>query len=232
MLFVATVLLVLNYVTSAHALNFLNPESAQVLMQIAPFMLMLGGVYLYKEVFTRQQKVGAILLFIGLVLFFNQRLPQIINSSHESPYGLFLIIFAAACWAAYALFQKPLLSSISARQLTFFIYIFGGSLLLPLTTPTSVFAMSALQFGALVFCCANTLIAYGAFTYAMGIWEASKVSAVIAIAPLFTIISSEIAIRLWPNVFVSSELDTLAYVGAFCVVSGSMLASLGRRTKR
>ncbi|WP_240615468.1 DMT family transporter [Alteromonas facilis] len=225
----ATVLLVLNYVTNVQGLLFLNPESAQVLMQIAPFMLMLGGVFFYKEVFTRQQVTGAVVLLLGLVLFFNQRLPQILSSTHESPYGLFLIIIAAVCWAAYALLQKPLLSSITARQLTFFIYMLGGTMLLPFTTPMSIFEMDTVQLWSLVFCCANTLIAYGAFTYAMGIWEASKVSAVIAIAPLFTLISSEIAIDVWPSVFVSSELDTVAYIGACCVVLGSMLASLGRK---
>ncbi|MBT0587187.1 DMT family transporter [Alteromonas oceanisediminis] len=224
----ATVMLVVNYVSNVQGLLYLNPATTQVLMQIAPFMLMLGGVFLFKEVFNRQQTLGAILLIVGLLLFFNQRLPTILNSTHENPIGIFFIVIAALFWSAYALCQKPLLKHVSAKQLTFLIYLVGGSLLLPFSSPSLLLEMNALQLYSLAFCCANTLVAYGAFTQALHVWEASRVSAVIASAPLFTFIANDVAIDVWPDVFVAIELDWVGYTGAAIVILGSMLASLGR----
>jgi hypothetical protein len=63
------------------------------------------------------------------------------------------------------------------------------------------------------------------------VWQASKVSAVIAIAPLFTFISMYFAVQLLPAHFSYSELDIWAYIGAGIVIIGSALASLGRAAK-
>lgn len=225
----ATVMLVTNYVTNVMGLRFLSASSAQVLMQIAPFVLMLGGILIYKESFTRVQFAGALLLLCGLGLFFNQRLPQIFASETESVWGIVIIAGSAIAWACYALAQKPLLKSLSARQLTLVMYVLGSILLLPISAPGELMAMDGIQFAALVFCCLNTLVAYGAFTEAMRVWYASKVSAVLAVQPLFTFISMSVAERIAPDTFHQPELDNIAYLGAFLVVCGSMLAALGRR---
>ncbi len=225
----ATVMLVTNYVTNVMGLRFLSASSAQVLMQIAPFVLMLGGILIYKESFTRLQFAGALLLLCGLGLFFNQRLPQIFASETESVWGIVIIAGSAIAWACYALAQKPLLKSLSARQLTLVMYVLGSILLLPISAPGELIAMDGIQFAALVFCCLNTLVAYGAFTEAMRVWYASKVSAVLAVQPLFTFISMSVAERIAPDSFHQPELDNIAYLGAFLVVCGSMLAALGRR---
>lgn len=225
---VTSVLLVLNYVANVEALLFINPEFVQVLMQLAPFLLMVGGVVFFKERFSRLQMLGACALLIGLVLFFNQSIARGVDITEGELIGIAITVFAAICWAVYALLQKPLLRHLNAGQLTFWIYILGGVMLLPFASMSVITQMNALQLGALLFCCANTLLAYGAFTYALGIWQASKVGAVIALAPLFTLLSTEWAVNTWPNVFVSSELNLLAFVGAGFVIAGSMLASLGR----
>ena len=225
----AAVMLVLNYIGTVEGLVYLKPESAQVLMQLAPFLLMLGGLVFFNEVFTRLQFLGAGILISGLLLFFNQRLEGILESNAERPLGIILIIVAAACWAIYALCQKPLLKTLSAQQLTLLIYVFGGTLLLPITQFSSVLTMNGLQLFALLFCCANTLIAYGAFTKALAIWEASKVSAVIATSPLFTLLANAVAAIIWPDLFSPSHLDSLAYLGVGFVIAGSMLTALGRK---
>lgn len=224
----ATLMLAGNYVATVQGLVYLSPESVQVLMQVAPLLLMLGGVVIFRESFSRLQLLGAAVLAVGLMLFFHQRIPQIVSSDQEQPIGIVIVVVAGACWAVYALIQKPLLQYFSARQLTFFIYIVGGLSLIPWTAPSGFLNLPALQIFALVFCCLNTLIAYGAFTHALGIWEASKVGAIVATAPLFTFLATAAAVRLWPDVFAATELDWLAYCGAGAVVVGSMMASLGR----
>lgn len=227
----AAIMLVLNYVTNVMGLAYLNPETVQVVMQLAPFLLMLGGVVIFKESFTRFQFFGAGVLLIGMALFFNQRLQSISESATEDTIGMFIIIFAASAWAIYALAQKPLLKTFAPQQLTLLMYSCGFVMLLPLTDFASVAEIDQLQFWALVFCCLNTVIAYGAFTEAMQVWSASKVSAVIATAPIFTYITMGIAIAIAPEKFAHGSLDDLAYVGTIMVIMGSIMTSLGKKIR-
>lgn len=225
----ASVMLVLNYTTNVIGLDYLNPETVQVIMQLAPFLLMLGGVLIFKERFTRFQTFGAGILLIGMLLFFNERLETLSHSTTESPIGLFIIIFAATTWAIYALAQKSLFAFLNAKQLTLFMYTLGFLLLVPLTDFGALLTLTPIHMGALLFCCLNTIIAYGAFTEAMEVWSASKVSAVIATAPIFTYLSMVVAIQIDPSRFVHSDMDEWAYVGAFLVISGSIICSLGKK---
>jgi hypothetical protein len=56
--------------------------------------------------------------------------------------------------------------------------------LLPFSNMTQLMDMQMIHVLALLFCCANTVVAYGAFTEALNIWQAAKVSAVLAMAPI------------------------------------------------
>lgn len=220
-----------NYVTNVIGLELIDPESAQVLIQLAPFLLMIGGVVLFNEPFSKVQKAGATVLLLGFLLFFKDNLQTLFSGLGQYTLGVLVMLVAAITWVAYALAQKWLLNIFTARQLTMMIYLFGAILLIPLSDISAVFSISWLTAGALLFCCLNTLIAYGSFAKAMSIWQASKVSAVIALAPIFTILSMTYAVLWFPEYFQSSELTKTAYAGAFLVVIGSMLTALGRSEK-
>nr|WP_277603580.1 DMT family transporter [Bowmanella dokdonensis] len=224
----AAVGLIANYVLYLLGLDYLNPETAQVLIQLAPFLLMVGGILIYRERFNKLETLGAVILLAGLLLFFNDRLPVLFSSLGRYTQGVLLIIVAAVTWAGYALSQKVLLRALTARQLTLILYVAGTLVLLPFSDLGLIWGMSSLQLFALLFCCANTVVAYGAFTEALHIWHASKVSAVIALAPLFTFTSMELAVRIWPDHFAASDLDHWAYIGAGMVMLGSMLAAVGK----
>lgn len=228
----ATLLLVANYVTNVIGLLYLSPSSIQVLMQIAPFLLMLGGVVFYRESFSRMQVAGAALLILGLGLFFNQRLPQILSSTTENVMGIFVIAFSAVCWAGYALLQKVLLRNYSAMQLTLVLYCIGVMTLIPFSSPSALLSFNVVQGLALLFCCLNTLIAYSAFTEALRVWSASRVSAILALTPLFTYISANIAQRIDGDTFNQPELSMLAYIGGIIVIVGSITTALGRSKPR
>lgn len=231
LLLVATVFLLFNYVGNVKGLEYLNPETTQVVMQLAPFLLMLGGIVFFGERLKPIEKFGAGLLFSGLLLFFNDRLEALFGSLNNFNIGILFVLFAAITWAAYALMQKPLLRVLTARQLTMMIYLLGVILLFPFIELGQLLQMSKLQFAALLFCCINTIIGYGAFTEALSVWQAAKVSAVIALAPVFTFISMWFAVWWLPGHFTLSELDLWAYLGVLIVITGSMLTSLGRASK-
>ncbi len=224
----STLMLLINYVSNVIALNYISPSTVQLILQLAPFILLIGGVVLYKESFSRLQLIGALMLFSGLGLFFNQRIPVILTSTTESIEGVVLVVISATAWAMYALSQKKLLASFTSSQLTLLIYIIGTIFLLPFTQFSETLALTGWQYFALIFCCLNTLIGYGAFTHAMQIWDASKVSAILATAPVFTYLSNEIAIMIAPDIFFDPQLDVWAYIGALFIILGAMLASIGK----
>ena len=227
-LLVAALALVANYVGNVEALDYVNPETVQVVMQLAPLMLMLGGIVFYKERFNRMEMLGATILIVGLLLFFNDRLDALFGAVNRFNTGVFLTIVAATFWAGYALLQKLLLVHLNAKQLTFSIYVLGIIVLLPMADLGKVLELNTLQFFALLFCCANTIVAYGAFTEALSIWNASKVSAVLATSPVFAFLSVWVAEQTLPEFFALSALDGLAYLGAVLVVSGSILTALAK----
>ena len=228
LLLFATVALVVNYVANVKGLEYIEPETAQILMQLAPMLLMLGGIVLFKERFNRIEMAGAAGLILGLLMFFNDKLLLLVGAASNFSIGVWVIVLAAVTWAGYALTQKVLLRSLTAKQLTLLIYALGAALLLPFTQLADLFEMNQFQLFALLFCCLNTVFAYGAFTEALNVWHASKVSAVIALSPVFTFISMEVAVIWLPDQITATELDSLAYAGAVLVVLGSITAALGK----
>ena len=227
-LLAASLCLSINYVANVKGLEFLNPETAQIVMQTAPFMLMIGGVVFFKERLSRLEIFGAVLLFSGLILFFNDKLLGLFLSVSQFNTGVFIILLAATTWAAYALVQKNLLTVLTAKQLTLLIYVLGFCILLPFSNMSQLMNMQTIHLLALLFCCANTIVAYGAFTEALNIWPAAKVSAVLALAPIFTFLSMLVAVNWLPQHFNASQLDQWAYIGAAIVVVGSALTALGK----
>lgn len=223
---IAIVGLLLNYILYLSGLNNLTAETAQTLIQLAPFLMMLGGIILFKERLLLWQQVGAYLLVVGLMLFFNERLLTLLLEVGSETWGVLLVIVAAITWAAYALAQKQLLVHYSSKQIMYLIYVAGTLAFIPVSDFQPVAVLSLLQWSLLLFCCLNTVIAYGAFAEALHHWEASKVSAVLAITPLITILSANVVAWLWPALLVPQQLNLWSWLGAILVVTGSALTAL------
>jgi drug/metabolite transporter (DMT)-like permease len=75
----------------------------------------------------------------------------------------------------------------------------------------------------------NTVVAYGAFAESLQHWEASRVSAILALAPIFTIASMSLMDWFAPGLITPERLTILGLFGAILVVAGSMSISLGKR---
>ena len=119
----------------------------------------------------------------------------------------------------------------SSVQLTLLIYAGGGVALAVFISPAALLQLGAVQWAALLFCCINMVVGYGAFTEALRVWQAARVSAVIALAPIFTIVCMYAAVHFWPAYFTNREMNEWSYAGALLVVAGSMLAALGKPVK-
>lgn len=216
-----------NYVLYLIGLNLVSAGTAQLVVQIGPVLLLIGGVLVFKERFTQGQGIGLALLIVGFGLFFNQRLDELLTSLGAYTTGVLVILAASSVWVFYALGQKQLLTVWSSRQVMMVIYLFCALLLTPWAQPLEVLQLSALQGWMLLACCLNTLVAYGAFAEALAHWEASRVSATLAITPLVTFGAVALAAWLWPAYVSAEQINGLGYFGALVVVAGSALTALG-----
>jgi drug/metabolite transporter (DMT)-like permease len=226
---IATVTLIGNFVLYLVALDHVTPSVTQVVIQVAPLLLLVGGVLVFHEKFDRLQRAGFVILGAGLLLFFNERLPQLARPTQGLGLGVALTLAAAVSWAMYGLAQKKLLQFFSAQQVLWMIYVGATVLLLPGAHPGSIAGLDALQLFMFAFCCVNTLIAYGAFVEALHCWDVSRVSAVIATAPLFTIAGMWAVEHFGLGLVAPEHLNALSLGGALMVVGGSMACALAAR---
>ncbi len=218
--------LCLNYFLFNYSLVFVNGETSEAVIQLTTLFLIMGGVLFYKEPFFGIQKLGTGLIILGLILFFHDRFAELSNPQSAQTIGVFIVFISAVSWTVYALLQKHLLQTFSSVQILFVIYMFSILALFPFVSPLVVLELSAFQWALLIFCCVNTLVAYGCFAEALNIWDASKVSAVLALAPLFTIGALKLTVFFVPDYAHSDRLNFIAIIGALLLVVGSVLAAL------
>ncbi len=228
MLAIAAVFLGLNYLLFLQGLVQTSPTTAEVIIQLAPALMGLGGIIVFKERYILFQWVGLGVLTLGMVLFFHAQLKMVLTAQATYLVGNALLVLGAIAWVIYALVQKQLLQKLPSSNIMLVIY--GGCALLftPVATPQHLLGLSPLHFGMLLFCGLNTLIAYGAFAEALEHWEASRVSAVLALAPLVTLVSVWAVSWITPTLIAPEHLTLIAVVGAVLVVMGSVAISMGK----
>jgi drug/metabolite transporter (DMT)-like permease len=225
---IASVFLALNYFLFLQGLSMTTASNAEVLIQLAPALLGLGGIFVFNEHYTRKQWFGFGLLGVGLILFFQDQLQTLLNHLDRYLLGSLIIIAAAIAWTIYALIQKQILKTLSSPQTMLLLYAGCAILFTPFIRIQPLFSLSDWNWLIVLFCGLNTLIAYGAFGEAMMHWEASRISAVLALSPIVTLIGVDLVHHLWPTSFLPEPITPLGWLGAIAVVMGSWLTALGR----
>lgn len=230
MLGVAALMLVGNYVFYLLGVQHTTPANAQLLIQLAPLLMALGGIWVFGERFRAAQWLGLALLAAGMGLFFYDQLA----ASARSPgyvLGSSLVIVGAVVWAIYALLQKQLLVRLGSMQILCFIYVVASIVLLPFSDPSALLRLDALHWALLAYCAFNTIGAYGAFAEALAHWEASRVSAILATTPLLCIAAAWAVHALWPQWLAPERIAPIGWTGAALVVAGSAAVSLLNRRR-
>jgi drug/metabolite transporter (DMT)-like permease len=226
LLVAATVFLAANYLAYIVGLDWTTAADAQVVIQLAPILLSVGGILVFRERFTRLQWLGFGTLLGGLGLFFSGRLVGLVSDPGLFLRGNAMIVFAALTWVVYGLAQKQLLQRWASQHIMWCIYAGCALLFWPIAHPAAIAGLDAGGWWLLGFCCLNTLLAYGAFSEALEHWEASRVSAVLALTPLATLALSGVAEWVWPELQPPQRLSSLSWLGALLVVGGSLATSL------
>jgi drug/metabolite transporter (DMT)-like permease len=215
-----------NYLLYIWGLDHINPGAAQILIQLAPLLLLIGSVVIFKEGFSALQWLGVAGLCAGMLLFFHQRLNSIVLTSDAYLAGVALIVAAAIAWAVYGLAQKHLLANHDAKDILLLICLSGTVLLWPLAQPQQIRGLGLTELALLAFSGLNTIIAYGAFGLALSYWQSSRVSAVLPIAPLLTLLFT-FGLNNFQYANIPAEpMDWLSSLGALLVVAGAAVAAL------
>jgi drug/metabolite transporter (DMT)-like permease len=219
-----------NYILYLLGLDHIPPGAAQVVIQLAPMFLLLGGLLVFRERFGTVQWLGFAILCGGLLLYFHDRLGALTGHGRYAV-GVIMIVGAGVLWSAYALAQKQLLKVLPSEAILWSIYTASVVLFLPGTQLSSVARLDALHIVLLVFACLNTIVAYGCFAEALDHWEASRVSAVLAVTPLVTLVLVGALAHVAPQALPAEPLDLLSLTGACIVVVGSGLSALAPRPR-
>lgn len=226
MLAVAFIGLTANYILYIEGLSHTTPGVAQIVIQLGPMLFLLCGPLVFKERFSVWQWVGFAVLMTGMLLYFNRRLPELLNVSAGTGLGVALIVLAALLWVAYGLAQKQLTEKFEPQQILLLIYSGAVVVLFPAARLGDIRNVNALEAWMLILSCANTLVSYGAFAEALKRWEVSRVGAVVSLAPLFTFAWEWLAAKLSPGLLPSEGLTILSALGALLVVGGSTVCAL------
>jgi drug/metabolite transporter (DMT)-like permease len=226
LLALAGVLLIGNYVFYLLGVQHSTPGNAQLLIQLAPLLMALGGILVFRERYRPGQWLGLGIIAIGLWLFFRDQSGHSHVGARQYAMGSTMVVIAALVWAGYALIQKQLLLRLSSPAILLFIYLLASLLLLPLAHPRQLLALDGVGVALLAFCALNTLVAYGAFAEALVHWEASRVSTVLALTPLLSLAVIAGVHALWPWAVAAESVGAVGYVGALLVVAGSAMAAL------
>ena len=191
-----------------------SPGNAQLLIQLAPLLMALGGIFVFREHYRPGQWLGLAMIAAGWRCSSATR-------PRRSPWARALTCSVRRWWCwrrwsgpLYALMQKQLLTRLASPAIQVFIYLLASVVLLPLAHPRALLALDARHAWLLAFCAINTLVAYGAFAEALAHWEASRVSAILATTPLLTLATIAAVHGLWPEAIAAERVGAWGYVGA------------------
>ena len=232
LLVVAVLGLASNYVFYVLGLEHLTPGTAQLLIQLAPILLLLGSLIVFRERLTRIQIFGCAVLLAGFAAFFNQRIGELVSPRTDYARGVVFIGIAAVTWAGYGLAQKQLLSIWSSVAVMTWVDLGCGLVLAPWSSPGGLLELTPVRAVLLAVSVLNTLIAYGTFAEALAHWEASKVSATLSVTPVVTFALAPLVAQLFPGFAPPEDHNLLAYAGASLVVVGSALVALAPLVER
>lgn len=217
-----------NYLFFVMGLQATSPSHAEVLIQLSGVFFSLGAMVIFKERYTRTQWLGLGIIVCGFIGFFSEQLKVLFADADRYIGGSIMLVLAGLTWAVYALAQKQLLAKIDSAQIMWVIYGVCGLLFGLSANFASLIQLNSIEWIMLIFCGLNTVVAYGCFAESLQHWEVSKVSATIALAPVFTIGSMSLIAWLSPGLVTPERLTPIGLIGAILIIVGSMSISLAK----
>lgn len=224
LLLLAGLFLGCNYLGYMMGIKNMGSNTSQIVIQTGPIMLAISGIVVFKEKVNWKQIVGFSIAAVGLFFFYQNKLAEFVHSTDILKAGFYWVLFAAITWTTYAVFQKILVKKYSPSSLNLVIYFIPAVLFMPFANFSSLAELSIGQWGLMAFLGLNTLVAYGSIALAFKYTQAYKVSVIVTMNPIITLIAMSI-LALLEVTWVEAEIMSLnALWGAVLVLSGAIVA--------
>lgn len=188
-LVIAALALGVNYLGFMQGINYTSPSNAQVIMQTAPILLALVSVFFFKEKLNSKQLLGFGIAGFGLFLFYRNQLQAFVQDTDAFNTGFFWIELGAVMWVLYASLQKKMVQKHPAQLLNMVLYGIPAILYAPFVDFTAFSNLDFSSWMIVMFLGVNTLVAYGCLALAFKYTEAYKVSIILALNPIITLLS-------------------------------------------
>jgi len=231
-LILAGLLIATNYMGFIKGLEYTSPNNAQILIQLAPLMFAVFGIYFFKERLNRYQILGLLVANVGFLVFYRDQLLHLFGDHSHYNIGNIYILLAAITWALYAALNKINFKQLSPQVINLFQYAMSVVIFAPFADYGRILNLGWKPILILCFCGLNTSLAYGCLGEAIKRIPAAKVSIMITLNPLITIFMGSLAFFI-PIPGVPAQLmNWPSYVGALLVIGGAALVVSQRRSSK
>jgi drug/metabolite transporter (DMT)-like permease len=223
-LIVAAIALGVNYIGFLKGLNYTSPSNAQIIIQSGPIMLALAGVIFFKERLNLKQMVGFGIAGIGLFLFYRNQLQEFIHDTNAFNLGFFWVELAAVTWVLYAVLQKKLVQKYPAQLLNMVLYGIPALIYTPMADFSAFSGLDFKTWAIVIFLGINTLVAYGSIALAFKYTQAYKVSIIVTLNPIITLLTMAVLAKLQVDWIKTENLNLFSLIGAVLVIGGAVTA--------
>jgi drug/metabolite transporter (DMT)-like permease len=189
--------------------------TAAMLIQLSPVLVAVLAAVFLKERATPALGVGLLVAFAGVVLIATSTS----GDGDRDPIGVLLCLVSAAAYAVSLILQKPLVSRLSAVEVTWIACTVGTIACLPFAGQLArdVAAAEATDVAWVVYLGVfPTAIAFSTFAFALAHMGAGNLSVTTYLVPPITVLLS------W--VFLSEAPPAMAYVGGVLALAGVAIA--------
>lgn len=223
-LIISAIALAFNYLLFQLGLKYTNPSIANIIIQTGPVLLAFIGIFIYKERITLKQSFGFVAVIAGFIIFYLDQLGHSAGIYKNLKYGVFLVLLAAVAWALYAAILKKMSTKHDPQSLNLVLYLVPALMFAPYVNFSSFLTMSIQSGFVLLFLGLNSLLAYGFIAEAFKYAPASKVSMIITLNPILTLILMAILDKFHYNWLGQEMTTSFGYIGAFLVILGAVFA--------
>jgi len=218
----AGLLLALNYYGFSYGLSLTTAATAQILIQTGPLIFTLLGIFIFRERLNWLQIFGLALASVGFLLFYEEQLASLLADTSAFNLGVLWVFIGGLAWGIYAVFHKLAAKKYAPQAINLSIYGLSSLVYIPFIKLQTFQNVDPLLWGLLLFSGFNTIFAYGFLSEALKRISATKVSLIICLNPILTMILSEVAAQMrWDGVR-HDDLKAMAWMGAICVVVGAI----------
>jgi drug/metabolite transporter (DMT)-like permease len=189
--------------------------TAAMLIQLSPVLVAVLAAVFLKERATPMLGVGLLVAFAGVVLIATSTS----DGGRRDPVGVLLCLVSAAAYAVSLIFQKPLVSRLSAIEVTWVACTIGALACLPFAGSLlrDTAAASTGDIAWVVYLGVfPTAIAFSTYAFALSSMTAGNLSVTTYLVPPITVLLS------WA--FLSEAPPAMAYVGGVLCLLGVGLA--------